>query len=263
MPQQIRRDPLRELRSSPMVADRIPRRLRALDVALVLLISPLALVVGGCIALAVVLDSPGPVFYRSRRIGRGGRSFAMLKFRTMERDAAGPLLSARGDARYTQLGRMLANSRLDELPQLWNVLRGEMRLVGPRPEVEDFVRHFPQEYERILTVSPGLTGPAQLEYAWEGEVLARAHEHDRIALYRDSIQPMKVAIDLEYAEHHCVRGDVVLLLRTAMLPAVRLWRRVYALLAVSGADGYLAPAAMLLAGVSVLAGLLAAEGGSF
>jgi lipopolysaccharide/colanic/teichoic acid biosynthesis glycosyltransferase len=261
MRQQISRNPLQALRSSPVVADRIPRPLRAFDVALVLLISPLALVVGGCIALAVLLDSPGSVLYRSRRIGRGGRPFEMLKFRTMTRDSAGPLLSASRDPRYTQLGRMLAGSRLDELPQLWNVLRGEMRLVGPRPEVEDFVRHFPQEYERILAVTPGLTGPAQVEYAWEGEVLARAHEHDRIAVYRDFIQPMKVAIDLEYAERHCLRGDVVLLVRTAVLPAVRLWRRVSALLAANRGDRYLVHAAMLLAGVFVLAGLLAAEGG--
>ena len=84
------------------------------------------------------------MLYRSSRIGRGGRPFEMLKFRTMVRDAAGPPLSARGDERYTPLGRTLAYSRLDELPQLWNVLRGDMRLVGPRPEVEEFVREFPR-----------------------------------------------------------------------------------------------------------------------
>ena len=243
------------------MADRIPRGLRAFDVAVVLLISPLALLVGSCIAVAVVLDSPGPVFYRSRRIGRGGRPFAMLKFRTMVRDATGPLLSASGDHRYTPLGRMLANSRLDELPQLWNVLRGEMRLVGPRPEVEDFVRHFPKEYERILSVPPGLTGPSQVEYAWEGEVLARAHENDRVAFYRDSIQPLKVAIDLRYAERHSLGGDVVLLLRTFVLPAVRLWRRLSGLLGAADGGATLARAAVLVTGVVILAGLLAAEGG--
>src|SRR3954468_8860839 len=167
-----RPDALRRLRRSPLVADSIPRPLRALDLAIVVLATPLVLLLGGVIALAVWLDSPGPVLYRSRRIGKGGRPFDMLKFRTMIKDAAGPPLSARGDDRYTPLGRTLAYSRLDELPQLINVLRGDMRLVGPRPELEDFVRDFPDEYERILSVPPGLTGPSQLEYAWEGDVLA-------------------------------------------------------------------------------------------
>lgn len=258
-----RPDALRRLRRSPLVADRIPFGLRVLDLAVVLLALPLALIVGAVIALMVFLDSPGPVFYRSRRIGRGGRPFAMLKFRTMVRDAAGPPLSARGDLRYTPLGRTLANSRLDELPQLYNVLRGEMRLVGPRPELEDFVRHFPAEYERILSVPPGLTGPSQVEFAWEGEILARAHEHERAALYRESILPLKVAIDLHYAQCHSVPGDLLLLARTAVLPAVRAWRRARALMANGGVSSAarLVPAAALLVALVVLASLLVAEGG--
>jgi lipopolysaccharide/colanic/teichoic acid biosynthesis glycosyltransferase len=256
-----RRDALRRLRSSPLVADRIPLPLRLLDFGITLLFLPLALVLGAIIAVAVFLDSPGPIFYRSRRIGRSGRPFAMLKFRTMRRDAGGPPLSARHDERYTPLGRMLANSRLDELPQLWNVLKGEMRLVGPRPELGDFVRHFPDEYERILSVPPGLTGPAQVEYAWEGEILARAQEHDRAGLYRDEILPMKVAIDLRYAERHNVGADLVLLARTAVLPLVRAGRR---LAEVRGDDPrplrWLA-AALLVAAIVAMAVLLAAEGG--
>src|SRR6476660_9409953 len=153
-----RTDALRRLRRSPLVARSIPVPLRALDLGIVVLAAPFALLLGAVLAMAVWLDSPGPVLYRSRRIGRGGEPFDMLKFRTMVRDAAGPPLSARGDDRYTPLGRTLAGSRLDELPQLLNVLRGDMRLVGPRPEVEDFVRDFPSEYARILTVPPCLTG---------------------------------------------------------------------------------------------------------
>ena len=226
------------------------------------LLLPFALLFGLLLALAVFLDSPGPVFYRSRRIGRGGRPFAMLKFRTMVRDATGPPVSAHGDERYTPLGRSLASLRLDELPQLWNVIRGDMRLVGPRPEVEDFVMHFPDEYERILSVPPGLTGPAQVEYAWEGEILAQAQLHDRAALYMESILPMKLAIDLRYAERHSVRGDLMLLARTAVLPAVRGWRRVEALRAGDHASPYsrLASAMALTVVVVILAGLLAAEG---
>jgi lipopolysaccharide/colanic/teichoic acid biosynthesis glycosyltransferase len=245
-----------------LLADAIPLPLRVLDLTIVVLTLPAALVVGLAIALAVFIDSPGPVFYRSRRIGRGGRPFAMLKFRTMLRDAAGPPISARDDERYTPLGRTLASLRLDELPQLWNVIRGDMRLVGPRPEVEDFVMHFPSEYERILSVPPGLTGPAQVEYAWEGEILARAQLHDRATLYRESILPMKLAIDLRYTEEHSVTGDLLLLVRTAVLPAVRAWRHVAAVVGPAGSTQYarLATATTLTIAIVVLAGLLAAEG---
>jgi lipopolysaccharide/colanic/teichoic acid biosynthesis glycosyltransferase len=251
-------DALRRLRRSPLVADTIPGPLRALDLGLVILALPFALVVGVLVALAVFIDSPGPVLYRSRRIGKGGRAFDMLKFRTMVRDGLGPPLSARDDERYTPLGRTLARSRLDELPQLWNVLRGDMRLVGPRPELEEFVRDFPVEYERILSVTPGLTGPAQVEYAWEGEVLARAQAVDRARVYRESILPYKVAIDMAYADRHTVSGDVKLLLRTLALPAVRLARLV------SGTPHErplvrLASAFGLSGGVVLLMGLLAAE----
>jgi lipopolysaccharide/colanic/teichoic acid biosynthesis glycosyltransferase len=256
-----RQEPLRWLRRSPLVADRIPRPLRVLDMALVLAALPFALLVGAVIALAVFLDSPGPVFYRSRRVGRGGKPFAMLKFRTMVRDAAGPPISAHGDERYTPLGHRLARSRVDELPQLWNVIRGEMRLVGPRPEVEDFVRDYPVQYERILSVPPGLTGPAQVEFAWEGEVLARAQAVDRARVYRESILPLKLAIDLDYAEHHSVPGDLLLLAKTVVLPAVRAFRQLRRLLGAEGRQAQVRLGALIIvfSSIVVLAGLLAAE----
>jgi lipopolysaccharide/colanic/teichoic acid biosynthesis glycosyltransferase len=255
-------DPLRALRHSSLVAEVIPARLRLLDLAIVVLLAPFALVVGSLVALAVFVDSPGPILYRSTRIGRGGRPFAMLKFRTMVRDSTGPAISARGDERYTPFGRTLAYSRLDELPQLLNVLRGDMRLVGPRPEVEDFVRDFPHEYERILSVPPGLTGPAQVEYAWEGEMLARAKAVDRARVYRESILPLKLAIDLRYVARHSVSGDLVLLARTALLPVVRTWRRLDALLGAESAvsrSARLASVALICVAVLALAALLAAE----
>jgi lipopolysaccharide/colanic/teichoic acid biosynthesis glycosyltransferase len=185
-----------------------------------LLALPVALVMGAVFALAVLLDSPGPILYRSRRVGRGGRGFDMLKFRTMRCDLSGPPLSARDDVRYTRVGRWLSAKRFDELPQLVNVLRGDMRLVGPRPEVEEFVAHYPEEYARILSVPPGLTGPAQLAYADEGLLLAEVD--DRIHYYRHEILPLKIEIDLAYVRRHGVRGDVVFLLRTALLPLTRL-----------------------------------------
>jgi lipopolysaccharide/colanic/teichoic acid biosynthesis glycosyltransferase len=209
---------LARLRRSQHVADRIPRALRVLDVALIALALPILLPLGLVVAVAVFLDSPGPVIYRSQRIGKGGLTFEMLKFRTMARDAEGPPLSAAGDERYTPLGRRLALSRLDELPQIWNVLKGDMRLVGPRPEVEGFVAEYAGEYERILSVPPGLTGPAQVEYAWEGEVLAKAQAVDRARVYRESILPYKLKIDLAYVNRHGVLGDIALLARTFVLP---------------------------------------------
>jgi lipopolysaccharide/colanic/teichoic acid biosynthesis glycosyltransferase len=200
------------------------RAARLWDVVLVVVALPVLAPLAALVAIAVWLDSPGPILFRSHRIGREGRPFVMFKFRTMRHEAIGPPLSVRGDERYTPFGRTLAGSRLDELPQLWNVLRGDMRLVGPRPEVEDFVRDFAEQYERILMIPPGLTGPAQVEYAWEGEILAEAQAADRARMYRESILPLKVVIDQRYVDQHTVAGDMLLLVRTALLPAVRAWR---------------------------------------
>jgi lipopolysaccharide/colanic/teichoic acid biosynthesis glycosyltransferase len=217
---------LSRLRASRKLASQIPRGLRVMDLTLIALALPVLLPLGLVIALAVFLDSPGPVIYRSQRIGKGGLLFEMLKFRTMTRDAGGPPLSAAGDDRYTPLGRRLALSRLDELPQIWNVLKGDMRLVGPRPEVEGFVAAYAGEYERILSVPPGLTGPAQVEYAWEGEELAKAQAVDRARIYMESILPYKLAIDLAYVNGHGVIGDVALLARTFVLPFHQIGMRI-------------------------------------
>lgn len=192
---------------------------RALDIGLVVLALPFALLLGVVLAAAVLLDSPGPVLYRSRRIGRNGRPFSMYKLRTMRHRDAGPPISAADDPRYTPVGRWLSAKRFDELPQLWNVLRGDMRLVGPRPEIAEFVEDHPDEYRLILGIRPGLTGPAQLEYADEGRMLAGAD--DRVALYRDRILPLKLAIDLRYIREHSLGGDLRILLRTALLPLTR------------------------------------------
>jgi lipopolysaccharide/colanic/teichoic acid biosynthesis glycosyltransferase len=254
-------DALRRLRRSPRIARGIPLPLRLLDLAVIVLALPIVVPLGAVLAIAVFLDSPGPILYRSLRIGKGGRPFAMLKFRTMVRDAAGPPLSACGDERYTPLGRSLASWRLDELPQLWNVIRGDMRLVGPRPEVEEFVRDFPHEYERILAVPPGLTGPAQLAYAQEGKVLAHAQEVDRARVYREAILPYKLRIDLGYAERHHLAGDLRLLLATTVLPVLHAWRLVAAVFSDPSArhGPRLAAAAALAVSVILLAGLLAVE----
>lgn len=201
---------------------------RALDIVICLLAAPLLIVVGALMALCVFLDSPGPVLYRSRRVGRGGRLFSMLKFRTMRHGVAGSPLSVFGDERYTPFGRVLAISRLDELPQVVNVLRGEMRLVGPRPELPEFVDAHADAYATILTAPPGLTGPAQLHFSGEGRLLAS--QIDRVATYRATILPQKISIDLDYVRTSSLRRDVSLLCLTLLLPArlgahaYRAWR---------------------------------------
>jgi len=189
---------------------------RALDLALVALMLPFALAAGILIAIAIVLDSPGPVLFHSRRVGRDGVPFAMLKFRTMRHPGSGPRISRKGDERHTPLGRLLASTRIDELPQLWNVIKGEMALVGPRPEVGEFVAAQSEAYERILKVRPGLTGPTQLEFADEGRLLAEAP--DAVRTYLDDVLPLKVYLDLQYVEANSLRGDLAAILLTLWLP---------------------------------------------
>ena len=231
---------------------------RAFDLVLLVLLAIPAALVGVLVAVAVFVDSPGPVLYRSRRVGRGGVPFWMFKFRTMRHLAGGPLISSKQDQRFTPVGRFLALTRLDELPQLWNVLRGDMRMVGPRPELEEFVREQRESYERILTVPPGLTGPTQLIFADEGAILAAAE--DREALYRNEILPAKVRLDLAYVEHHSLRGDLSAVLRTCLLPAVKVGYRIAARFGASPAERATAVRlATAAVGVLLLLGLFTVE----
>ena len=148
------------------------------------------------IAIGVVVDSRGPVFYGAERVGRYGRTFRMLKFRKMRVDAQGPRLTTGTDARFTRFGRLLAKSKLDELPQLWNVVKGEMSLVGPRPEDRSFVELLQDDYEEILKVPPGITGLSQLAFAKESQLLlADSYEN----YYVECLLPAKMSIDRLYA----------------------------------------------------------------
>ena len=193
---------------------------RVLDVALTVLIVPLVAPLGLLIALAVVLDSPGPVLFRSPRVGRDGRRFRMLKFRTMRHRTAGPRITTAEDRRHTPLGRLLALSRLDELPQLWNVLRADMRLIGPRPELEAFVRVQADQYRKILSVPPGVTGSTQLVFADEGRLLAMAEDPEDF--YLNGLLPKKVQLDLRYVARSTPWGDLVILAKTCLVPLRRL-----------------------------------------
>ncbi len=187
---------------------------RALDIIVAVLglifLSPLALV----LALLIKLTSPGPVFYRARRVGKGGCQFALLKFRTMVQDAdrQGPPLTLADDTRVTTIGRWLRGHRLDELPQLWNVLKGDMSLVGPRPEDPYYVSFYSPDQRQVLSVRPGVTGLAQIGFRNEGDRLRSAVDPEKT--YTREILPAKLAVDLAYLESRTLLTDVLVLLRT-------------------------------------------------
>lgn len=196
--------------------------LRTFDVCLTLLLLPFALIIGLLVSLLIVVDSPGSVFYRQERVGRHGKHFKMWKFRKMRRHATGPLLTAHDDKRFTPVGQLLTVTKLDELPQLWNVLRGEMRLVGPRPEVPEFVAMYRDSYDAILSVRPGITGPAAVEYANEAHLLAC--RDNPLRAYAEHLLPAKIAIDTHYVQTQSFRQDLRVLASTFLVPLQRLAR---------------------------------------
>jgi lipopolysaccharide/colanic/teichoic acid biosynthesis glycosyltransferase len=166
------------------------------------------------IAAWIRLDSPGPVFFRQQRVGRHGVPFAIHKFRTMRADAGGLPLTVGADARITRAGRWLRRTRLDELPQLLDVLAGHMSLVGPRPEVPRYVALYPPALrDRALAVRPGITDPASLEHLDEAALLAAAADPERE--YVERILPRKVAQAAAYAERATLASDVAVMARTA------------------------------------------------
>ena len=183
-----------------------------LSVAALLLLWPLLLL----LAVWIKLDSPGPVFFRQERVGRHGQPFRIHKFRTMVADAParGAPLTVGADPRITRVGRLLRGARLDELPQLLDVLAGTMSLVGPRPEVPRYVAHYPAPLrERVLSVRPGITDPSSLAFIDEAELLASAADPERE--YIEVILPRKLAAAAEYAQHASLWTDLQVLARTA------------------------------------------------
>jgi lipopolysaccharide/colanic/teichoic acid biosynthesis glycosyltransferase len=180
---------------------------------LVILLAPLFLAV----AVAVKLDSRGPVFFRARRIGYRGSELSMLKFRKMYDDADGPPLTAAEDDRFTRIGRLLAATKLDELPQLWNVVKGDMSLVGPRPEDAAFVAMH-ESYSRILQVKPGITGLSQLAFAKESQVLGNEGVLDS---YVSRLLPAKMGLDEYYVANRSLWLDVRILVWTAVAVLLR------------------------------------------
>ncbi len=177
-----------------------------------LLLSPLLLAA----ALAIKLDTRGPVFYRQQRVGRHGVPFAIHKFRTMAHGAGGLPLTVGDDPRITRVGEFLRRTRIDELPQFIDVLQGHMSLVGPRPEVPRYVAHYPAALrDRVLAVRPGITDPASLAWIDEGRLLAAAADPERE--YIEVILPAKLQRAAEYAERASLATDLAVLWRTLRL----------------------------------------------
>jgi lipopolysaccharide/colanic/teichoic acid biosynthesis glycosyltransferase len=186
--------------------------------AVVLLIaSPVLAILG----LLVRLDSPGPAVFKGARVGRGGRIFHIYKLRTMASgsEIKGPAITASDDPRITRVGRVLRRFKLDELPQLANVLKGEMSLVGPRPEHPDYVRLYSERQRKLLAVRPGITSAASVRFHNEEDLL-RGTDVDTD--YATRILPAKLDIDLRYVEHPSFLADLWILLRTAQLVVARL-----------------------------------------
>lgn len=193
-------------------------RKRAFDIVVASLLLIAAIPMFLLVALAIKLDSRGPVFYRVRRIGHRGQLFYMTKFRKMRVDAAGGPLTTSDDSRFTRIGALLTKSKLDELPQLWDVVRGRMSIVGPRPEDPGFVAMRAGEYEQILRVRPGITGITQLAFAEEVNIL---DPEDPVAHYVGAILPQKVSLDMMYVDQARIAFDLRVLSWTVVATILR------------------------------------------
>ncbi|HQO20924.1 MAG TPA: sugar transferase [Acidobacteriota bacterium] len=174
-----------------------------------LVLSPLFLMA----AFLVKATSKGPVFFLQERIGRNGKVFNLMKFRTMKPVSLGPKITRSGDSRITTFGRLLRKTKIDELPQLINVLKGDMSLVGPRPEVREYVAMDDPLWRKVLSVRPGLTDPVTLRLRNEEEVLAQAADTEKF--YREKLLGYKLRGYAEYVDTACFRGDLKIIFLTA------------------------------------------------
>lgn len=186
---------------------------RALDVGAsvigLLLLSPVLAV----LLVLIRLSSSGPAIFRQVRVGRNDTRFEILKLRTMREFSGGPEVTSGSDERITRIGRVLRKTKLDELPQLVNVLRGEMSLVGPRPEVPRFTRHWePAQAQVILSVRPGITDPASIRFRDESTVMGQQDDPEQY--YIDNILPIKARMYVDYVEHRTLVGDLRLIWQT-------------------------------------------------
>lgn len=163
------------------------------------------------IAVCIRLTSPGPAIHRATRVGRGGSLFTLYKFRSMRVEESGQRITAAGDSRVTRVGRILRATKLDEIPQLINVLRGQMSIVGPRPEDPKYVESYHDGQRQILRFRPGLTSPASIRYRHEESLLAQAEDLE--AAYA-TIAASKLSIDLQYFPSSTFRSDLGIMAKT-------------------------------------------------
>jgi len=199
-----------------VLTDRGGKRLLDILVSGTLLLLLLPIIAVAC--LLIVLDSPGGAFFRCERAGFRGRRLRMLKFRKMHNGASGRALTTDDDERFTRVGGWLSKTKLDELPQLWHVLRGQMSLVGPRPEDPSFVERHGSAYDHILTVRPGITGLSQLAFAEESRIL---DDDDPLGHYVDRLLPQKVNLDRFYASQRTLFLDLKILIWTVAAVILR------------------------------------------
>jgi len=176
-----------------------------------IILTPLFLIV----AILIKIRTPGPVFFCHERIGRHGKPFILYKFRTMIVGHRGSSISIKGEDRITPLGTKLRKYKIDELPELLNVLKGDMSFVGPRPDVSGYIQRLVGEEKHILEHRPGITSPASLKYANEEEIVALAT--DPYKFYSDVIWPDKVRLNLEYCRNRSFFGDIRLILKTVFV----------------------------------------------
>jgi lipopolysaccharide/colanic/teichoic acid biosynthesis glycosyltransferase len=191
---------------------------RAVATILLILATPLLVV----IAVATVIESGWPFLFLQTRVGRGGRAFRLVKIRSMRQSTKGQSITASGDPRVTRVGKIVRKFKLDELPQLWNVLRGEMSLVGPRPEIPEFVDLDLPIWKSVLEVRPGITDPVSIAYRDEEKLLAAAE--DPIRYYRETVLPDKLRRNLAYLRKRSLWSDLRVLaetVRCAALPTAR------------------------------------------
>ena len=198
----------------PQISD--PMLKRSLDIsvslAALILLMPLFFV---CAAV-IKLTSPGPTFYRARRVGEGGNIFLMHKFRSMvvNADQIGTDLTPQGDPRVTRFGQFLRKVKIDELPQIIDILKGNMSLVGPRPESPAYAKYYDEKQKRILDVRPGIVGPTQIIYRHEELILKDKEDPD--AYYVQELMPRKLAVDMDYIKNRSFLLDVGILFRALL-----------------------------------------------
>ncbi len=181
------------------------------SILVIVILAPVFLIV----AILVKLSSRGPIIFKQKRVGKNARLFNLYKFRTMYLNSEKEgLLTPGNDKRITPIGKLLRLYKLDELPQFFNVLKGDMSIVGPRPEVEKYVNLYDDEQKKILLVKPGITDYASLVYINEGEKLAQANDPEHY--YINHIMPEKIKLSLQYMEHKNFTNDLYIILITIM-----------------------------------------------